>query len=327
MFALVVLAACSRDAPQNFLHPIGPIAKEQDGLWRLTFGIAAAVFVIVEGLLVFSIFRFRARPHGAEPKQTHGNTKAEIAWTIAPVLLLTFVAFPTVSAIFKLAKEPTDPLQVQVVAHQWWWEYRYEGSGVVTANELHIPVGRPVDLSLESADVIHSYWVPKLAGKQDVIPGRVNHLTIQADEPGVFEGQCAEYCGFSHANMRLRVIAETESDFESWLQSQKRSARSPTDPLALEGQRLFLEGSFANGQQCSGCHAINGTTAAGTFGPDLTHLASRTSFAGSMFEMTDDDLVAWLRDPPGRKPGSQMPNLKLTDSQIQALVAYLNALT
>lgn len=327
MFAVLVLTACSRDSPQNFLHPVGPIAKEQDGLWRLTFGIAAAVFVIVEGLLVFSIFRFRARSHRAEPKQTHGNTKAEIAWTIAPVLLLTFIAFPTVSAIFKLAKVPTDALQVRVVAHQWWWEYHYEESGVVTANELHIPVGRPVYLTLESADVIHSYWVPKLAGKQDVIPGRVNYLTIRSDEPGIFEGQCAEYCGFSHANMLLKVFAVPESDFETWLESQKAAATSPTSPLALEGQRLFLEGSFANGQQCAGCHAINGTTAAGTFGPNLTHLASRASFAGSMFEMTDANLAAWLRDPTGRKPGAQMPNLKLTDSQIQALVAYLNTLT
>lgn len=327
MVLLFILAACSKDSPQNYLHPVGPIAKTADGLWKLTFGIAAVVFVIVEGLIVVAIIRFKEKsPKDPLPKQTHGNTKAEIAWTVAPALVLALIAVPTVSTIFKLAKEQPNSLQVKVIAHQWWWEYRYKESGVVTANELHIPTDRNVYLTLESDDVIHSYWVPKLAGKQDVVPGRVNHMTLNSPKVGTFEGQCTEYCGFSHANMRLKVMAQSPADFDQWLADQKRDASHPSGTLAAEGERLFTEGKFAGGQSCANCHTVKGTDAQGTFAPNLTHVASRTSFAGSMFEFNDANLRAWLTDPPGRKPGSKMPNLHLSDSQLEALVSYLDSL-
>lgn len=305
----------------NFLYPEGEVARLADGLWRLTFGIAAAVFVLVEGLIVFAIFRFRERSATALPKQTHGNNKAEIAWTIAPTLLLLAIAIPTVAGIYRIAKPPGDDrLEVKVTAHQWWWEVEYADSKVITAGELHIPVNRPVYVALESVDVIHSFWVPKLAGKQDVVPGRTNHLTLEADVAKEYLGQCVEFCGLSHANMQFRVVAHSPEDFDRWIAEQKVEAKSASSPLASKGEDFFINGT------CAGCHAINGTEAQGRVGPNLTHIASRTRFAGSMYERTDDNLKAWLRDPPGRKPGSRMPNLHLTEDEIEALVAYLNTL-
>ncbi len=300
----------------NFLHPEGPIARRADKLWDLTFGIAAVVFVLVEGALVFIIFRYRQKSRADSPRQNHGNTKLEILWTIIPALLLVFVAVPTVGGILYLSDEPPNALKIEVIAHQWWWEYRYPG-GLVTANEMHIPVGREVSLDLKSVDVIHSFWVPKLAGKQDVVPGRINRLRLVADTPGEYQGQCAEFCGLSHANMRLKVFADSAEDFDRWLDDQTDAAGVPAQALAAQGLDLFVNG------ECAGCHAIKGTPAEGTIGPNLTHLASRTTFAASMFDLSADNLAAWLRNPPGRKPGSKMPNLHLAEEDIDALVAYL----
>lgn len=322
LLLVLALQACSADAPLNFLHPEGEVARLADDLWKLTFGIASAVFVLVEGLILFAIFRFRERSVHALPKQTHGNNKAEIAWTIAPTLLLLGIAVPTVAGIYRVAEPPDgNRLDVKVTAHQWWWEIEYPNEKVITAGELHIPVDRAVYVALESADVIHSFWVPKLAGKQDVVPGRTNYLTLKADVAKEYLGQCVEFCGLSHANMQFRVFAHSPRDFERWITEQKIAAGSPSSALAVSGEKLFLDG------QCATCHTINGTKAGGRVGPDLTHMASRTRFAGSMFERNDDNLRAWLRDPPGRKPGSKMPKLGLTDDEIEALVAYLNTLT
>jgi cytochrome c oxidase subunit 2 len=321
MFSLMlVLAGCSRDAPQNFLHPVGEIAKRADRLWRLTFGIAAVVFVLVEGALVFVLFRYRQRSSKDAPKQVHGNHRLEVIWTLIPVLLLSGVAIPTIKGIFDLSAKPKDSLEVTVVGHQWWWEYRYPSEGVVTANELHIPVGRPVYLTLESVDVIHSFWVPKLAGKQDVVPGRINNLTISSPVKGEFVGQCVEYCGASHANMRLRVFADEPGDFETWLNSQRADRAEPTNALTEQGAEVFVNGP------CVGCHTVKGTNASGTVGPDLTHFASRTTFAGAIFDMNADEVSKWLRDPPKRKPGSKMPNYHLSQEDIDALTAYLLSL-
>lgn len=314
-------AACARNAPLDSLSPAGPVARQIDDLWRLVFWAAVAVFVVVEGLIVVALVKFRHRPGDTgEPKQTHGNTRLEIAWTIAPALLLAVLAVPTMSTIWAMAREPEDPLRVTVTAHQWWWEYEYADEGLVTANELHIPAGRPVRLALESGDIIHSFWVPRLAGKQDLVPGRTNDLTIEADEPGRYAGTCAEYCGLSHANMRFMVVAHAPEDFERWMSDQLRPAVEPTDELALEGKRLF------ESQACVGCHTIRGTPAEAKEGPDLTHFASRDAFAGHIFDRSDENLREWLRDPPGVKPGSLMPALGLSDEQITALIAYLQGL-
>lgn len=322
---LLLLAACAPDAPQDALRPEGPIARLEDRLWDLTFGVAVAIFFLVEGALLFAVIKFRQRSPRESPVQVHHNTKLEIAWTVAPFLLLAALAVPTVAAIFDLARKPSgEVLDVEVIAHQWWWEYKYPDLGVVTANEMHIPAGKPVFLTLRSEDVIHSFWVPRLAGKQDVVPGRVNNLAIQADRPGEYFGQCAEFCGLSHANMRLRVFAHTADDFDVWVADQRRTAL-PALGLAAEGERLFLEG------QCAGCHTINGTTAAGTVGPNLTHFAGRTTFAAAMFDRNRENLTRWLRDAPALKPGAKMPSgvrqMGLSENDILALIAYLETLT
>jgi cytochrome c oxidase subunit II len=323
----LLLSACARDAPQDALKPDGPIARKQDHLWDLTFGIATVIFFVVIGLILFALFRFRARSDDDAPKQVHGNPRLEVTLTILPALLLAVVAVPTVGTIFDLAKKPSgDPLEVTVHGKLWWWELEYPKQDLRTANEMHIPAGRPIYLSLQSDNVIHSWWIPKLAGKRDVVPGRTNHMTIQADHPGTYMGQCAEFCGLSHANMRMRVIAQTPEDFDAWVTAQKADARSDQTGLAKAGRNLFLNRPDAT-QQCAGCHTVEGLEGAtGRVGPNLTHVSSRTTFAGGIFKRTPANLARWLRNPPGQKPGSKMPNLNLTEEEIQRLVAYLESL-
>lgn len=318
----LLFAACAKNAPQDTLDPAGPIAARINELFWPVFWIAVGIFVLVEGALLWAVIRYRHRGDGPGPQQVHGNTRLEIAWTVAPALLLAiFVAIPTVATIINLSRKPSgDVLEVKVTAHQWWWAYEYTDLRVVTANELHIPVGKPVFITLESDDVIHSFWVPRLAGKQDVVPGRTNTMTIEASEPGRYPGQCTEYCGLSHANMRLLVVAESPEDFDDWVSRQRLPADSPADALAGEGENLFLSGA------CAGCHTINGTSAQGKVGPDLTHVAGRSVFAGAMFDLNSENLAKWLRDPPGVKPGSRMPNLGLSEGEIEALIAYLETL-
>jgi cytochrome c oxidase subunit 2 len=322
----LLLSACiSADAPMNFLYPDGPQAVQADRLWDVTFAIAAVVFVLVEGGLIYILFKYRESRKGpaVDPKQLHGHTKLELLWTAIPAVILTGIAFMTVPVIFDQAREPENPLKVEVIGHQWWWEYKYD-NGVVTANELHIPTDRPILLDLRSVDVIHSYWIPKLAGKRDVVPGRINHMTIEAPEPGTYLGQCAEYCGLSHANMRAKAIAHEPADFDRWVEEQLADAAN--DGSVNEGRDVVLKGQFAGGQACVACHAVKGTEAAGIIGPNLTHIASRERFAGEMFELNEENLKSWLKDPPAQKPGSKMPDLGLTDDQIDDLTAYLLSL-
>jgi cytochrome c oxidase subunit 2 len=318
---LVLVTGCAEDAPQDYLKPEGPIARRVDELWDVTFLIAAVIFVIVEGLLVFALIKFRERP-GREAAQFHGNTKVEIALTVIPALILAGLAVPTVATVMDLSQKPTgDVLEIRVIARQFWWEYQYTDLGVVTANEMHVPVDRPVYLTLEGDDVIHSFWIPKLTGKQDVIPGRVNNMQFIADKPDrEYWGQCTEYCGLSHANMRLRVYTHSQQDFDAWVEEQAAEAESPTDSLAAEGEKLFLEGT------CVNCHAIRGTEAQARTAPDLTHFATRNTLAGAMFDNNTENLAAWLRDPPEMKPGSKMPDYGLSEDEIDALVAYLQSL-
>lgn len=313
----MLLAGCAENAPQDFLEPAGDIARQQDRLWDLVFGVAVVVFFIVEGLLVYALIRFRQKP-GRRAEQFHGNTRVEVLLTLAPALILAGLAVPTVRSIFDIAAEPEGALRVNVVARQFWWEYEYEDEGFVTANEMHIPVDTPVRVTLQGPDVIHSFWVPRLAGAQDVVPGRTNHLTLVADEPGTYLGQCKEFCGLSHANMRLRVIAHSEAGYDRWVAEQLEPATA--ESLTMEGARLFLEG------QCVNCHAIGGTDAAARSGPDLTHFGSRETFAGAMFRNTDENLRRWLEDPPAMKPGALMPDYGLSGQEIDALVAFLRSL-
>jgi len=330
--AAFALSACSTDTPQSVLQPQGEFARKADALWDITFAIAIAVFVVVQGLLLYAIFRYRHKP-GREAAQFHGNTRLEIAMTIIPALILLGLAIPTVATVFDLAAEPTgaDVIHISVEGRQFWWRYDYTDLDIVTANELHIPTGQPIDLSIEGYDVNHSFWVPRLGGTQDVVPGRTSRLTLEADDPGTYLGQCKEFCGLSHSNMNLRVIAHDPGDFEQWVSDQQEPAAAPSDSLAAEGAELFVNGAadaqFAGGPSCASCHAIEGLDGAvGIIGPNLTHFAARNTFAGAIFQNNESNLRAWLANPPERKPGSQMPNLQLTTGQIDALVAYLQTL-
>lgn len=327
LFALVALLALvavgCETGPQDFItEQAGKQAQRADTLWDITFAIAVVIFVIVEGLIVFALWRFRSRP-GVEAKQFHGNTKVEIILTVIPSLILAGLAVPTVQAIFEDSTRQPNSLSVQVVARQFWWEYQYPDLGVTTANELHIPVGRPtfVEITAATNDVIHSFWVPRLAGSQDAVPGRTNVVTLFPEETGEYWGQCKEFCGLSHSRMRLRVIVESQEDFDQWVADQKSEAASPSDPVAQRGEELFVNGT------CAGCHTIQGTNAAGTSGPNLTHLASRGTFAGAMLDLNEKNLRAWVADAPSVKPGSLMPSglkdMGLSQEDVDAIVAYL----
>jgi cytochrome c oxidase subunit II len=327
----VLLAGCGNEAglPQNALDPEGPVARQLHRLWNPVAGIAAVIFVLVEALIVYVIIKFRAKSDDDQPVQVHGNTKLEITWTIIPAAILAVVGFFTVFTVFDITKAASGPdvVRVEVTGHQWWWEYEYPEEEIVTANELHIPIGRTVELKMTSADVIHSFWPPKLAGKVDTIPGRINTMTLEAEKPGTYFGQCAEYCGLSHANMRLQVIAHTQADYDRWVAGQKRDApRATAGTAAAAGEQLFIQ------RGCNGCHSISGLPQAnGKIGPNLTHLYSRKVFAGAIFDLTDANMRKWLRNPPAEKPmmpddGMGMPDLGLSEEDITNLMAYLKTL-
>ncbi len=309
-----------------------PSAHSIVNLAILALAVAAIIFVIVEGVLIYSVWRFRQatdEPTG-EPPQVYGSMPIEVAWTAAPTLVVFFLVLVTTRTLWDV--EPTLPkpqpgdnaLFVTVIGHQWWWEYVYESYdgrplGFVTANELHMPVSddttRPVYLTLKSADVCHSYWVPRLAGKVDLIPGRVNLLQFETRESGLQLGQCAEFCGAQHANMLIRVIVESPTEFDAWLASEALPAAE--DPAAREGKAMFLA------QSCVNCHTVRGTPARGTYAPDLTHLMSRKTLASGIVENTPEKLAEWVRDPQAIKPGCLMPAFGLDESDQELLVRYL----
>lgn len=321
-FGLLLTACADEELPQNTLDPQGPIAKKLDDLIDPVFIVAGIFFVLVNVLTLWFAVRYRRRSEDDAPVQVHGNARLELAWTIVPALILFAVSIATLTVIADINREAegSDVVHVEVIGHQWWWEYRYPAEGIVTANELHIPAGRDVAIDLTSDDVVHAFWPPKLAGKIDAIPGRVNHMTINADEPGVYLGQCAEFCGFAHADMRLRVVAHDAGDWARWVAANTVTPKVPegTGDAAV-GAQLFRQ------KGCASCHSVAGY-AKGDVGPDLTHLQQREIFAGGIFEMSHEDLRTWLRDPPGEKPGSLMPNLNLTEDEITKLIAYLDTL-
>ena len=317
----LVLAGCGGPFPQSALHPESDYARALDGLFRGIFWWAVLVFVLVESLLLFILIRYRQRKGAATPKPTHGHTVLEIAWTIAPALILVFIAVPTMRTIFTTQGAPAaDALKIQVIGHQWWWEYRYPDLGVVAANEMHVPVGKPVVLEITTADVIHSFWAPALGGKRDLIPGHVNRIMFTAESIGTISGQCAEFCGASHANMRLRVMVDADSTFKAWVAAQQAPARAVArgSPEQAGQDALRRYG-------CIACHAITGVSA-GIIGPNLTHVGSRTTIAAGVLPNTDEDLARWITDPPGVKPGAKMPKLPVQPQDLTAIVAYLRSL-
>ncbi len=321
---LFLVTACYPSHNQSTFDARGPVAQAQLDLFIIILWMALFVFVVVFGILVYAGIKYRRKPGQELPVQTHGNTRLEVAWTIAPAIVLAIIAVPTITTIFDTANVPVgDALEVRVIGHQWWWEFEYPELGIVTANELHVPVGENVNVTLESDDVIHSFWIPKLAGKIDMVPGNINTMWFRADDPDEYYGQCAEFCGTAHAQMRFRVFADTKEDFDAWVASQKETpVIAPDDP----GADLFMNATFAEGQRCAFCHTIEGMQIRGTVGPDLTHLASRTTIAAGLLDNNEANLADWLRDPSAVKPGALMPDLGLTEDQISTLVTYLRSL-
>jgi len=293
----------------------------------LMLAICAAIFLVVGGLLAFPVVRFRRRKvdDSREPAQVYGSNRIEIAWIVIPVLIVIVLSMATARAVVEVQNKrmPANALKVTVVGHQWWWEIRYPDLGIVTANEVHVPLStaaKPAttSLKLESADVAHSFWVPQLAGKTDVIPGITNAMWIDPRQEGIFLGNCAEYCGTQHANMLLRVIVEPPADFEKWAAAQKVNAVS--DPLLESARATFLSMS------CVNCHAVSGTTATGTFGPDLSHLMSRATLGSGVIPNTPENLRSWVKDPQAIKQGNLMPNMQLNSRELDEIVHYLSSL-
>jgi cytochrome c oxidase subunit 2 len=297
--------------------PNSPLAQPISTLFIVLLAIGTAILLLVTSLVLYAAIRYRARPGDLEePRQVFGNTRLEIGWTVAPFLLvLGLLVFTIIVMVQSDPIVPGDAPQpdVTIIAHQWWWEYRYAKSGVITANELHIPAGPRLLVQVESADVIHDFWVPKLVRKIDAVPGHPNHIWLQASQPGEFHGTCAEYCGVQHAWMRILVIVQNQADFEAWQQSQLQSPSFAPDTEAARGALLFRQ------LPCINCHVITDA------GPNLTHLGSRQTLGTGILTNTPENLANWLADTQAVKPGVYMPNMNLTPDQINALVAYLEA--
>ena len=333
----LILFADGATSAQNLsiFDPVSPPAESIRSLFFLVLVVTTAIFLVVEGVLIYSIVRFRRSPPGSsEPPQVYGSLPIEIAWTVAPMLIVFLLALILTRTVFEVRVNPnapptnSKPLYVTVIGHQWWWEYiydKYDGQdlGMITANELHIPaseagVSRPVYLTLKSADVCHSFWVPRLAGKTDLIPGRSTQMWFQTSREGLLLGQCAEYCGTQHAHMLLRVNVDSPAAFRDWLDAQKKPAAA--DASARAGRDLFFS------QSCVNCHRVRGTNSQGTYAPDLTHLMSRQTIGAGIVPNTREQLRKWVTNPQQIKSGCLMPAFGLTGSQVDMLVSYLMTL-
>lgn len=320
----ILLASVSTNAQErpSVLDPAGPRAARIADLWWVMFGLSAVVFAIVMGLVVAAVFRGRRGPDPDDRSFFTSSTFVVLGGAVIPFVILMIVFGSTLWTLIANARAD-DPaaVPIEVVGHQFWWEVRYPGQDVVTANEIHIPTGQPVQIHLTGADVIHSLWVPQLSGKLDLIPGQTNTLWLEADEPGVYRGQCAEYCGIQHAHMAFLVVAQPPDEFAEWLDQLREPANEPVaDTLVERGQEIFL------GSACVYCHRVAGTNASGELGPDLTHLASRRTLAAGTLENNLGNLAGWIVDPQTIKPGNKMPATNLTSEELQALLAYLMSL-
>jgi cytochrome c oxidase subunit 2 len=316
------LAGCGLlESPATTLTPRSDFGWTSHRIFLQILRWDTAIFLVVQVLLLVTVWRFRERDPKAIPRQVRGNAILEIAWTLIPAVILTFIAFPTVAAIFRTQATPAkDALRVKVIGHQWWWEFQYPDLGVTTASDLHLPAGRPVSIEIASTDVIHSFWIPQLGGKRDAIPGTVTRIALTADMPGEYYGQCAEFCGASHANMRHLAIVDAPEAFAAWAARQKEPALTPpTGSPAAAGLQVYQAST------CVGCHTVRGVSEGG-IGPDLTHFGSRRTLAGGILPNTPEHLARWIRHAPSLKPGSLMPDQKLSDPEVTALVAYLQSL-
>ncbi len=351
LFCLIALAVagCSPDHyPQTALRPISDFGRIGDDIQTTTLKWAVVVFVLVEGALLYAVFKFKGKATDPEPTQVHGNTTIEIVWTVIPALILAAIAVPTVRGIFETNASPASgALEVHVIGHQWWWEFRYPSLKVTTANELHIPVGQTVSLKMETADVVHSFWNPRFAGKRDVFPNRETRLWFKAEQAGEYPGQCAEFCGIQHGRMAFRVVAQPAEEFKAWgehMQSltakpmtppapppqadtakRKPEQGPPAPPEAVAaapgaGEKLFLS------KGCVGCHSLNAYEApTGMIGPNLANVGARTYIGAGTLKNTDENLARWIMNPQVIKQGVLMPNLGVNAADAKALAAFLRA--
>jgi len=318
-------------SPTSIFDPAATPAHSVFGLSMLVLSVTLAIFLLVAGLLLYVLIRFRHRSTDSErePAQIYGSNQIELSWTVIPILIVVMLFLTTTRVILETeaAPKPVAALDVTVIGHQFWWEYRYPKLGIVTANELHVPVSNPAKptptyLGMSSADVSHSFWVPRLAGKMDLIPNRLNTMWIDPQEPGLYLGQCAQYCGTQHAKMLLRVYAQSPEDFAAWIKQQQRQADTDFsgNPAAAEGQTVFMHSA------CINCHTVAGTVATGRFGPDLTHLASRDTIGSGPIQNSPENLKRWIADPNSMKPGVLMPSMHLNDHDLDVITAYLTTL-
>ncbi len=354
------LAACrgGTEFPQTTFHPVTEYGDQLNAVFMNTFWWTMGILVIVLVLIVYVVFKFREKPGAPTPKQIHGNTLLEITWTIIPAIIVVFIGVPTVQTIFATQRRPAeDALVIEVIGHQWWWEFNYPSLGVRTANLFHLPTGREVHLRLHSVDVVHSFWVPRLGGKRDVLPlaravegerPRYNHIVFTVNEPGTYSGQCAEFCGESHAIMSVTAVAQSPADFDAWVESMRHTppaaptpgdpaapavAQTPTppaDPVVAQGREIFLRSA------CIACHAISNTTAQGRVGPDLTRFGQRPTVGAGARRNTQENVEAWIRNPRAMKAGALMPGTQegaagfpatnLSDEEVRAVAAYLLSL-
>ena len=326
-FSTATAAAGEPTSPTNIFAPASTPAKSIAHLSMFVLAITGLIFLVVFTLLAYSIVKFRARDvdAGREPAQVYGSTQIELAWTIIPILIVVVLYLATAQVIHAVQDAPQPPgaLEVTAIGHQYWWEFRYPGLGIVTANELHIPVSEPTHptptfLQLLSADTDHSFWIPELAGKTDLVPNHPNRMWMDPHRTGIFFGQCAQYCGTQHAKMLLRVSVDSPEDFAAWVRGQQQPAVE--DDRVAVGRRIF------ESTACINCHTVNGTPGNGRFGPDLTHLMSRATIASGAAENTSQNLRLWIQDPNAIKPGSLMPAMKLSDADLDAVVSYMETL-
>ncbi len=316
---LVFLTACSTHGSPYMFDPKGPEAHRITSVWWLMFTLAAVVYVVVAGFIFVAAFRGR-RSETGKPSRITDNGFIVVGGIAVPFVILMVLAWATVDATNHVRRPEKNPLKIEVVGKRWWWSVEYPDQHFTTANEVHVPVGRPIELGLDAADVIHSFWVPQIGGKVDLIPGQHNVWRFKVDEPGTYRGQCAEYCGVQHAHMAFLVVAESPAAFDTWALRRENPPSGPTGQLEATGQMVFMR------SPCAGCHTIRGTAATGTIGPDLTDVGSRKMLGAATVPNDEGHLAGWILDAQTIKPGALMPPISIEPRDLQALLAYLRSL-
>jgi cytochrome c oxidase subunit 2 len=321
---LLLLAGCGGDLPATTLHTNGNHARNIYELLVFMFWTGLGVFVVVEGALIYTVFRYRRRENAAIPSQVHGNTTVEIAWTVLPALIVLVISILTFRTQALNSVQPQDALKITATGYQWWYGFEYPDEGIVTASDMYIPVGRDVTVELKARDVIHSFWVPRLAGKTDMIPGHTNRLSFKAEQVGLYYAHCSVLCGESHANMAFRVVVVSQEEYDAWVTKKKTPPAESTGDAA-RGKEVFLKK-----YGCIGCHAVSGTNAQGITGPNLTYYGDRSTIAAGVLPYSRENLALWLRNPNGVKPGNLMGAAvregTITEQDVADLVAYLDSM-